>query len=162
MPTMNRTRKPAATTPACPQCKGSRQVTVRMVPGDPADTMPCPACAPPAPPAPASRPAPAPPRRFARWLPDAANGLRRLRLRVATRGGDWVAHDYELEQVAGGWRLYRLDVTASPPAVVVYAIHTDGPHGAWTCDCPSATRGGRQYVCKHVAGLRAALTALPF
>jgi hypothetical protein len=146
---------------ACPQCQGTRQVTAHMVPGDPADTMPCPACTPHAPaPAPA-RTSARTHRRTAKWLPDAANGLRRLRLTIHTLAGERISHDYELEQTATGWRLYRLDITASPPAVIVYTI-TIHPTGAYTCDCPAATRGKQQYVCKHAAGLRAALAALPF
>ncbi len=49
---------------------------------------------------------------------------------------------YRLEK---GDKVYDVDVTPS--------------HG-WTCDCPDATFRTRPNVCKHVAGLKAALAEL--
>ena len=88
--------------------------------------------------------------------PETGNPL--LRITVATSRGP-VAQVYEVEQVTGGYNLYRLDNLYH---LITYRIRVDAS-GCWWCDCPDADMDpSRCNHCKHVRGLRAALAKLPF
>ena len=84
---------------------------------------------------------------IAQWLPDAANGNRVLAINGTA---------YEVEDVAGGLALYRIDPEGR---VIRYTMDRTWP-GAWQCSCPDATYRRRE--CKHCLAVRAALAAEPF
>lgn len=87
-----------------------------------------------------------------RWLPAAANG--NVCLRISTGR---VSHDYEVEEVAGGYHLYRIDEKSGE--VICYQI-TVNPR-FWACNCPDSQRRG-WVGCKHACALKAAMDGLPF
>lgn len=80
-----------------------------------------------------------------RWVGKEVNG--QPLLSITTDKG--VTHVYEVEEVFGGVKLYRVEPTGE---VVVYTVSTVYQ----TCTCPDFQR--RERVCKH---LRAVSVALP-
>ncbi len=95
---------------------------------------------------------------YVRWLKDEVNGARRLLISVGTKAGT-VERVYEVEVTPTGYRLHFLD---DANRFKVYSVNTNWCDG-WRCDCPDATnRRDREYNCKHVRGLRAALAKRPY
>src|SRR5437764_1219612 len=55
-----------------------------------------------------------------------------------------------------GFQLVKIDALDKTET---YDIDLYGSGNVWTCDCPDAVYANRPGGCKHVCGLRAALTA---
>lgn len=72
------------------------------------------------------------------------SGLRGLT--VCPEGGDPTV--YEVEEVGSGWNLYKDTYTC-------YRLRRK--NGKLACNCPDAVKRSREFVCKHVVGLTAAL-----
>ena len=85
--------------------------------------------------------------------PESGNSV--LRIAVTRASGEVMTADYEVETIAGGYRLHYLDPRTF--AIVTYTITVDTA-GCFACDCPDAQRAATPYAhCKHARGLKAGL-----
>ena len=91
-----------------------------------------------------------------RWLePCPVTGCLRLRI-ITGIGARKHTTDYDVEQVKGGFDLWRLDPVTF--TLVCRKVRLSIP---WTCDCEDATHR-RPGKCRHVCALKVAIQKLPF